>query len=85
MIGIHLLFDNETIAKVLKTPTEHIDFFQPRNMDKIQDLFTQFIKLATLEEKRIYLGSLDQDSFEMLLRIYFHIVDNSLMQEGDRH
>lgn len=86
MIGIHLLFDNETIAKVLKTPTEHLDFFQPRNLDKIQELFTDFIKMATLEEKRIYLASLDQDSFETLLRVYFHIVDNSLLQaEGDRH
>lgn len=86
MNGIHLLFDNETIAKVLKTPTEHVDLFALKNLDKIQDLFTEFIKRATLQEKLIYLHSLDQESFEMLLRTYFHIVDNSLFQaDSDRH
>lgn len=86
MNGIHLLFDNETIAKVLKTPTEHIDLFQVKNLDKIQELFTEFIKRETLQDKQLYLHSLDEKSFEMLLRTYFHIVDNSLMQaELDKH
>ncbi len=86
MNGVHLLFDNETIAKVLKVPTEHIDLFQLKNLDKIQELFTEFIKRETLQDKQLYLHSLDEKSFEMLLRTYFHIVDNSLMQaELDKH
>jgi len=85
MNGIHLLFDNETIAKVLKTPTEHVDLFALKNLDKIQELFTDFIQKKTLQEKQIYLSSLDQESFEMLLRTYFHIVDNSIFQQEDRH
>lgn len=85
MNGIHLLFDNSTIAEVLKTPTEHIDLFHMKNLDKIQDLFTEFIRRETLADKQLYLSTLDKESFEMLLRTYFHIVDNSVMTESDRH
>jgi GGDEF domain-containing protein len=86
MNGIHLLFDNETIAQVLKVPTEHIDLFQLKNLDKIQELFSEFIQRETLQDKQLFLQSLDKDSFELLLRTYFHIVDNSLFTtEGNRH
>ena len=78
MNGIHLLFDNETIARILRNPTEQMDLFHFRNLDKIQDLFTEFVKRQGLQEKRMWLESLDQESFEMLLRTYFHIVDNTL-------
>jgi len=86
MNGIHLLFDNETIARILKTPTEQVDLFHFKNLEKIQDLFTEFVKRQGLQEKRIWLESLDHESFEMLLRTYFHIVDNSLFAtDTNRH
>ncbi len=86
MNGIHLLFDNETIARILKQPTESMDLFHMRNLDKIQELFTDFVGHETLQEKRMWLESLDDESFEMLLRTYFHIVDNSLFAaESNRH
>jgi hypothetical protein len=85
MNGIHLLFDNETIARVLKNPTEHMDLFQLKNVDRIQELFTEFIKRKTLPEKQIFLSELDPESFELILRTYFHIVDNSLFSEDSRH
>ncbi len=86
MNGIHLLFDNETIAKILKTPTEEKDLFHYRNLDRIQELFTAFVQNESLQQKRMWLESLDQESFEMLLRTYFHIVDNSLFAaDGSRH
>lgn len=78
MNGIHLLFDNETIARVLKTPTEEAELFHQRNLDKIQDLFSGFIQKASFAEKQLYLSSLDTEAYELLLRTYFHIVENSL-------
>ncbi len=77
--GIHLLFDNETIARILKVPTEEEKLFNLRNLDKIQDLFSQFVQQETFHGKQAYLHGLDPESFELLLRTYFHIVDNSLM------
>lgn len=86
MNGIHLLFDNETIAKILKTPTEEKDLFHFKNLDRIEELFTQFVKNESLQQKRLWLETLDQESFEMLLRTYFHIVDSSLFAaESSRH
>jgi hypothetical protein len=86
MNGIHLLFDNETIARILKTPTEQVDLFHFKNLEKIQDLFTEFVKREGLQEKRMWLESLDHTSFEMLLRTYFHIVDNSIFAvDTNRH
>lgn len=78
MNGIHLLFDNQTIAKILAKPTEEMDLFSLKNMDRIQELFSQLVEKETLIEKQEFLESLPSESFEMLLRTYFHIVDNSL-------
>ena len=86
MNGIHLLFDNETIARVLKTPTEEKVLFHNRNLDKIQGLFAEFVQQETFHQKQQFLSSLDNESFELLLRTYFHIVDNSLLaEEFNRH
>jgi hypothetical protein len=86
MNGIHLLFDNETIARILRSPTEDMDLFQVRNLDKIHDLFTAFVGHKTLQEKRMWLESLDKESYEMLLRTYFYIVENSLFNaDPTRH
>src|SRR3954471_9238523 len=78
MNGIHLLFDNETIARVLRTPTEEAELFHQRNLDKIQDLFASFIQKASFAEKQLYLSNLDNEAYELLLRTYFHIVESSL-------
>ena len=78
MNGIHLLFNNETIARVLRTPTESLDIFQAKNLDKIQELFTDLLQRESFQEKELFLQSLDPQSYELLLRTYFQIVDNSL-------
>jgi hypothetical protein len=78
MNGIHLLFDNRTIAKVLRIPTEDNELFAFQNLDRIQDLFSQLVQQESFEEKVEFLHSLDSKGFELLLRTYFHIVENSL-------
>ena len=82
MRGIHLLYDNNTIAKILQKPTEEIEFFTLDNLERIQDLFSKLIKLETFERKQSFLNSLDPDSFEILLRTYFHILENSIQTSG---
>lgn len=78
MNGVHILFDNNEIAKVLNKPTEDKDLFSFENMDKIQDLFSQLIEQNSVPEKLDFLRSLPKDEHELLLRTYFHILDNSL-------
>ena len=79
MKGIHLLYDNDTIAKVLQTPTEEIDFFNGENIDRIQDLFSELIVKQSFEEKTQFIKTLDPESYEILLRTYFHIVESTLL------
>lgn len=81
--GFHHLFDNNTIARVLRTPTEEMDFFTFENMDRIQALFSELIAKKGLSEKQDFLNRLDQESHEILLRTYFHIVENTLLSSGD--
>lgn len=86
MNGIHLLFDNQTIAEILKTPTEDQELFAFQNMDRIQDLFSQLVQQESFEEKVDFLKNLDQEGYELILRTYFHIVENSLFASTDvRH
>jgi hypothetical protein len=77
--GCHHLFNNDEIARVLSKPTEDLDFFALENMDRIQNLFTELIEKFSFNEKERYVSSLDPESREILLRTYFHIVDNSVM------
>jgi hypothetical protein len=86
MNGIHLLFDNQTIAEVLKKPTEDQELFAFQNLDRIQDLFSQLVQNESFEEKVDFLENLDAEGFELILRTYFHIVENSLFASTDvRH
>lgn len=79
MNGVHHLFDNSIIASILQKPTEEIDFFSFDNMERIQSLFTQLLSQTSVQEKLLFLKSLDSASYEILVRTYFHILDNTLM------
>lgn len=78
--GIHLLFDNASIAKILKNPTENLDFFTVDNIKKVQGILTEFIERKTLTEKQDYLKRLDKTTYELLVRTYFNIVDNAVLE-----
>ena len=75
--GLHFLFDKDDIARVLKTPTEELDLFNEENIPKVQDLFLELIENYSFAEKKSYLDQLDNESYEIVLRAYFHIVDNT--------
>lgn len=76
--GVHFLFDKKEISQILKTPTNEEEFFSQNNIDKVQQLFNDFLNKKSIVEKQIYLSNLDKESFEILVRTYFHIVENSV-------
>jgi hypothetical protein len=76
--GHHHLFDQDRIKQILKVPTEDADFFTVENMEKIQGFIIELMKRQSLQEKRRYLQSLSTESYEMVVRAYFHIVDSTL-------
>lgn len=77
--GHHLLFDTDQVVDILKTPTEELDFFKQNNILRIQSLLSRLTSKKTLKDKRTYLKSLDREAFEILVRTYFHIVDNAIL------
>lgn len=77
--GIHLVFDREQLTSILAHPMSEQDFFSFENLGKIQDLLTNFIASQSLQSKMDYVRSLDRDSFELLVRAYFHIVDSTVL------
>ena len=81
--GVHLLFeDNRKLAHILSTPTKEKVFFDSKNMDKIQQVFTGLISRKSLKEKQDYLNNLSSENFEILVRTYFHIVDNTILTQN---
>ncbi|MDZ4662491.1 MAG: hypothetical protein SGJ18_12835 [Pseudomonadota bacterium] len=77
--GIHLLFKNTEVAKVLSTPTENLDFFTFENITKVQSIFSKFVQKNTLMEKQIFVEGLDTTNHDLLLRAYFQILENAIL------
>lgn len=80
--GLHHLFDNDIIAKILRTPTEDIDFFNIDNIKKVQGILSDFIAQKTMVDKQRFLKNLDKTSYELLVRTYFNIVDNAVLESS---
>ena len=77
-MGVHVLFENSKIAEVLKEVKDEKDFYSFDKMKKVQDVMTELIARKTYFEKMAYLQTLDQESYQMLVRAYFHIVENTV-------
>ena len=78
--GLHHLFDNNMLAKILRRPTEDIDFFNMDNIKKVQGILSDFIAQKTMVDKQRFLKNLDKTSYELLVRTYFNIVDNAVLE-----
>ena len=81
--GLHLLFDDtKKLSHILSTPTKEKSFFDSKNMHKIQAVFTGLISQKSIKEKQNYLNALNSENFEILVRTYFHIVDNTIATQN---
>ena len=82
--GLHLLFDdNQKLIDILSKPTQEKTFFDSKNMCKIQEVFTGLISKKGFKEKQNYLNTLNSESFEILVRTYFHILDNTISNQNN--
>ena len=80
--GLHLLFDNRIIGEILRRPTEDLDFFNFDNVKRVQGILSDFISQKTIQEKQKFLKDLDEESYELLVRTYFNIVDNAILESS---
>lgn len=80
--GFHILFEKEQILKALQQKKEEKDLFDFEKMKKIQDIMTSLIAQPSYYEKLAYLHDLDENSRALLIRTYFHIVQNTIKATG---
>lgn len=84
-MGVHVLFANHEIAQAMKEVKDQKDFFDFNKMKQVQDVMTELIAKPTYYEKMAFLKDLDQESYQMLIRTYFHIVENTVRASTDHH
>lgn len=81
--GIHIVFDNLTIADILGKPLPEDSYFTSENMTRAQDLLTTFLEKDTFIKKQIFVDSLQRDEHELLVRTYFHLVESAVQQTSE--
>ena len=82
--GLHLLFDDQKkLTDILSKPTQEKTFFDSKNMCKIQEVFTGLISKKSFKDKQNYLNTLNTENFEILVRTYFHILDNTIASQNN--
>ncbi len=75
-----MLFDRTSLTEILKTPTEEEAFFNFQNIDRIQGLLSDFMQKKTFADKEEFVKQLNADHYELLVRTYFNIVENTIFE-----
>jgi hypothetical protein len=76
--GLHLLFDSQTIKQAYTQPRNGIMDFDQEDREKVQNLFSGLIQNTSLDAKKDYLSQLSDEDQEVLIKAYFHIVENTI-------
>lgn len=76
--GLHLLFDKTHIKRALQEPTNGNQDFDKEDRSKVQNLFSDFIEKSSFAEKEEFLMQLPDEDREILIKAYFHIVENTI-------
>ena len=83
--GVHLLFDRDTLVNTLQEPINSRDYFNFDNLNKVQNILTEMIQQPTIAEKKHYLSTLEDDAYELFVRTYFNIVENTVLTSSQNH
>lgn len=83
--GVHVLFEKQDIILALQEQGKE-DEHNLEKLKKIQEILYKFISLERFAEKRDFLKTLSRDEYTLLIRAYFKIVENSMLnQSAHRH
>ncbi len=84
--GVHFIFERADIIPILREPSDEKKFFTDENMNRVHVLLNGFLDCETLQSKRSYLDRLPREDFELLVRAYFHLVENTILAHSNlRH
>lgn len=84
--GIHLLFEKKDILTALADGKQQKDEHDIEKLKLIQKILYKFISFKDLEDKKAYIKTLKSDHYSLLIRAYFKILENSMMNRSEiRH
>ncbi len=81
--GIHIIFDHQSIAHIFRDKNDDRDFLDVEKMKGVQDAMTELITKKTYLDKVSFVRSLPPEAYRMLVRAYFHIVENTVRASSD--
>ena len=85
-LGVHFLFSRRDVSRVMMVPTDEKEFFTLKNMERVQKLLTTFLEKPSLLAKERFLNSLKPVERDLMIRAYFHLVENTILSNTDlRH
>ncbi|CAN5498029.1 hypothetical protein BH10BDE1_BH10BDE1_23960 [soil metagenome] len=82
-LGVHFMFSKRDVARVMMVPTDEREFFTLKNMERVQKLLTNFLERPSLLAKERYLKTLGAMESDLLIRAYFHLVENTILSNND--
>jgi hypothetical protein len=84
--GIHILFEKADIVRAIRSDDPSLEENTVEKLKLVQELLYKFIRMKSVEEKRGYLQGLSHHDHALLIRAYFKIVDNSILNKTiDKH
>jgi hypothetical protein len=84
--GVHILFEKADIVRAIRSEDPSLEENTIEKLKLVQELLYKFIRMKSVDEKRSYLQTLSIHDHALLIRAYFKIVDNSIMNKtSDNH
>ena len=75
--GIHLLFEQQVLSRVLSQPEQELSI---ESLKSVQEVLGDFVQRKTLSEKRAFIQTLPDTTRELLIKAYFNLLDNKLLE-----
>jgi len=79
MNGYHVLFDNDTIKRFCNTEKKDDDIFDEQTARTTEKLVELFMSTPTINGRKLFFQGLSDEEKSLLIRTYFHIVENNLL------
>ena len=84
--GIHILFDKADIVRAIRSEDPSLEENTIEKLKLVQELLYKFIRLKSVDDKQVYLQKLNPHDQALLIRAYFKIVDNSILNKtAEKH
>ncbi len=80
--GIHVLFEPEEIRRAFERDTNELSELEPGKVKRVNRTINEIIRATDAETQRNLILGLDEDLRDLLVLLYFQMIDRNLSEEG---